>query len=132
MVPTLRGLLERFERLCPGTPVTYYSKKTGPEHWRALEGLAIACRGIDWTHDIAEVLREWSGRYAIQGNFAPEKMTLPRKELEPLLREWMLRAKSAPASARRGWVCGLGHGVLQTTPEDNVRLFVKLAREIFP
>lgn len=129
VVPALRGLLERFERLSPGTPVTYYSKKTGPEHWRALDALPIACLGIDWIHDIAKVLREWSGRYAIQGCFDPEKMTLPRRDLEPLLREWMLRAKSAPTPARRGWICGLGHGVLQTTPEENVRLFVRTARE---
>jgi uroporphyrinogen decarboxylase len=32
---------------------------------------------------------------------------------------------------RRGWVCGLGHGILQKTPEDNVRRFVALQREIF-
>ena len=32
---------------------------------------------------------------------------------------------------RVGWVCGLGHGVLKTTPEDNVRLFVKKIRESF-
>ena len=32
---------------------------------------------------------------------------------------------------RVGWVCGLGHGVLKTTPEDNIRLFVKKIRESF-
>jgi hypothetical protein len=28
-------------------------------------------------------------------------------------------------------VCGLGHGVLQQTPESNVHLVLKLQREIF-
>ena len=32
---------------------------------------------------------------------------------------------------RAGWVCGLGHGVLKTTPEENVRLFVKKIRKAF-
>jgi uroporphyrinogen decarboxylase len=36
-----------------------------------------------------------------------------------------------PAQQRRGWICGLGHGVLQKTPETHVRRFVSLQREIF-
>jgi len=40
--------------------------------------------------------------------------------------------KKVPAELRRGWVCGLGHGVLQHTPEDHVRKLVLLAREVFP
>jgi len=32
---------------------------------------------------------------------------------------------------RVGWVCGLGHGVLKTTPEENVKFFVKKIRESF-
>ena len=28
-----------------------------------------------------------------------------------------------------GWVCGLGHGIDKTTPEENVKLFVRLVRE---
>ena len=39
--------------------------------------------------------------------------------------------KALPASARRGWICGLGHGVLQKTPESNVLLFLRLQREYF-
>ncbi len=42
-----------------------------------------------------------------------------------------MRIRALPAALRRGWVCGLGHGVLQRTPEANVRRFVTLQREIF-
>jgi hypothetical protein len=28
-------------------------------------------------------------------------------------------------------VCGLGHGVLQSTPEENVRLALRVQREMF-
>jgi uroporphyrinogen decarboxylase len=34
------------------------------------------------------------------------------------------------AEKRAGWVSGLGHGVLPGTPEENVRSFVKLIREV--
>ena len=36
-----------------------------------------------------------------------------------------------PAAKRAAWVCGLGHGVLQHTPEDNVRLVLNVQREMF-
>ena len=41
------------------------------------------------------------------------------------------RIRRLPAALRRGWICGLGHGILQKTPEANVRRFVSLQREIF-
>ena len=131
VVPTLRALFERYRTFCPEVPITYYSKGTGPEHWRKLDGLPIACLGVDWRHDIAQVLREFGGRYAIQGNVDPEWLFLEPQELERRLREVFERVKSLGPSARRGWVCGLGHGVLQKTPESNVRLFLRLQREVF-
>jgi uroporphyrinogen decarboxylase len=131
VVPSLAELLKRFKALCPETPVTYYSKKTGPEHWKSLVDLPIAAKGVDWNHDIASVLREWGSRWAIQGNVDPEWLFLDPAELERRLKEVFGRVKALPAEARRGWVCGLGHGILQKTPESNVRLFIRLQREIF-
>ena len=32
---------------------------------------------------------------------------------------------------RAGWICGLGHGILKETPEENVKTFVKEIREAF-
>jgi uroporphyrinogen decarboxylase len=32
---------------------------------------------------------------------------------------------------KAGWVCGLGHGVLKTTPQENVGEFISRARAIF-
>ena len=131
IVPSLRRLLARFKELCPETPVTYYSKKTGPAHWESLVDLPIACKGIDWNHDIAAVLRDWGHRWAIQGNIDPDWLFFEAPELERRLREVFGRVKALPIEQRRGWVCGLGHGILQKTPESSVRLFVRLQREIF-
>jgi uroporphyrinogen decarboxylase len=131
VVPVLAQLFERFARICPHTPIAYYSKGTGPEHWKLLTDLPISYLGIDWKHDIASVLSEWGSRWAIQGNVDPDWMLMDARELEPRLREVFSRVKALPASARRGWICGLGHGVLQKTPESNVRLFLRIQREMF-
>jgi uroporphyrinogen decarboxylase len=131
VVPVLADLLARFRKLDPHTPVTYYSRGTGPQYWDQLKGLPFQCLGIDWRHDITEVLAKYGDRWAIQGNVDPEWLHLPYAELEARLVEWFGRVKALPAELRRGWICGLGHGVLQRTPEANVRRFVTLQREIF-
>ncbi|MGK5082259.1 uroporphyrinogen decarboxylase family protein [Bdellovibrionota bacterium FG-1] len=131
VVPSLRVLFEKFVALCPDTPISYYSKKTGPAHWEALKGLPIACKGIDWNHEIADVLSGWSAQWAIQGNIDPNWLFLDSAELESRLRAVFMRVKALPRELRKGWVCGLGHGILPKTPESNVRLFVRLEREIF-
>ena len=115
----------------PHTPIVYYSKGTGPEHWKALDGLPVAGLGIDWHHDMAQVLSDWSGKYAIQGNVDPNWLFLEAPELERRLRQVFSAVKALPAEARKGWICGLGHGVLPKTPELNVRLFLALQKEIF-
>lgn len=131
VVPVLRELFARFHKLCPDIPIAYYSKGTTAEYWKHLTDLPIAYLGIDWKSDIARVLTDWGGRWAIQGNIDPDWMLLPASELEPKLREVFMRVRALPTQARRGWVCGLGHGILQKTPESNVRLFLKLQKEIF-
>lgn len=131
VIPQLSRLLVRFAELCPNVPITYYSRGTGPKHWEGLVGLPIACLGVDWRHDLADVLTKWGEYFAIQGNIDPEWLFLNAKELEKRLREVFGRVKTLPPEARRGWVCGLGHGVMQKTPESNVRLFLKIEKEIF-
>ena len=118
-------------KLDPATPVTYYSRGTGPAHWDALTGLPIQCLGIDWNHDIGEVLTRYGERWSIQGNVDPQWLHLPGDELERRLRAYFGALKALPPERRRGWICGLGHGVLQRTPEANVLRFIALQREIF-
>jgi uroporphyrinogen decarboxylase len=131
VVPVLADLLKRFRALDPTTPVTYYSRGTGPAHWDALAGLPFQCLGIDWNHDIGEVLTRYGDRWSIQGNVDPQWLHLPGDELERRLRACFGAVKALPAERRRGWVCGLGHGVLQRTPEANVLRFLAVQREIF-
>jgi len=131
VVPVLGELLAKFRQLDPHTPVTYYSRGTGPAHWNQLKGLPFQCLGVDWRHDLATVLADYGDRWCIQGNVDPEWLHLPYADLEARLTDWFTRIRALPAGLRRGWICGLGHGVLQRTPELNVRRFVTLQREIF-
>jgi uroporphyrinogen decarboxylase len=127
----LAQLLTLFRRSCPATPLIYYSRDTGPAHWRALDALNLQCLGVDWRHDLADTLQVQTRRWCVQGNIDPEWLLLPAVELEARVRRVFARVAALPAAARAAWVCGLGHGVLQHTPEDNVRLVIRLQREVF-
>ena len=59
----LADVLARFRKLDAVTPVTYYSRGTGPAWWDQLKGLPFQCLGVDWRHDITEVLKNYSDRW---------------------------------------------------------------------
>jgi uroporphyrinogen decarboxylase len=102
VVPVLKDLLRRYRDLCPEIPAFYYSKGTGPEHWKYLEGLPIAGIGIDWHHDISQVLRDWGKSWAIQGNIDPEWLFLEAPELEKRLRNVFESVKPSLLSLEKG------------------------------
>ena len=131
IVGPLREVIRLFRARCPKTPLIYYSRDTGTQHWQALRGLDIQCLGVDWRHDLAATLTEQTPHWAVQGNIDPEWLHLPSAELETRVRAVFERVRALPAAVRAAWVCGLGHGVLQHTPEDNVRLVLRVQREIF-
>ena len=123
VVPQLQKLTDR-----SGPRIGYYSKGTQPAHLRHelfAEG-ALAGLGIDHRWDLSEAF-EISAHGFVQGNFDQTMLLSERTEFEKHLRNYLAPlADCSPA----GWICGLGHGVLPGTPEDNVRLFVDTVREV--
>jgi uroporphyrinogen decarboxylase len=127
----LAQVVAQFRAACPDTPLIYYSRDTGPDHWRALEPLDIQCLGVDWRHELAATLSAQTPRWSLQGNLNPGWLLLPAAELEAKVRGAFTMVASLPAAVRAAWVCGLGHGVLQQTPEENIRLVLRIEREMF-
>jgi uroporphyrinogen decarboxylase len=131
VAPALAGVMEEFRARCPDTPVIYYSRDTGPQHWEALRAIDFQCLGIDWRHDLVDALNTYTDHWAVQGNIDPQWLLLPADELEVRLRSLFARVLVLPPAQRAAWVCGLGHGVLQQTPEENVRLAIRIQHEMF-
>ena len=92
--------------------------------------IPLAGLGIDSNHSLGNYFSN-SREGFIQGNFDEKVMTQPQNIMEKKLEKFIEEISSFSAEQRVGWVCGLGHGVLKTTPEDNIRLFVKKIRESF-
>lgn len=125
----------RSERGASSTPGPYAqsaaSIKPGGSEPGAGPWAGCAGIGVDWRWDLREALRLGSEFGFVQGNFDPSLLFLPAKEFRNELRAFLEPLRALPAESRRGWICGLGHGVLPRTPEENVATFVRTVREVF-
>lgn len=112
--------------------VAYYSKETNIDHLgpHLLNLKDLAGIGVDHRQNLSELLvRRTTG--FVQGNFDQALLFAEPSVLKKRLLEYLVPFKNMEPKARAGWVCGLGHGVLPQTPEDNVRLFIDVVREEF-
>ncbi|MCO4793369.1 MAG: hypothetical protein KC493_06650 [Bacteriovoracaceae bacterium] len=130
ILPKLRKVTKEFKQKYPNIPIIYYSKHTHVQYFREIQDDNISVLGIDWRMDLPSTLKEFSKDYMIQGNFDPSHLHLPWNLLEGKLNDFFERVQSADVDMSR-WIMGLGHGVLQHTPEDNVRNTIKLIHDRF-
>ena len=84
--------------------------------------------GVDWRWNISDVLSSRSRQGFIQGNFDPAMLHLTGAALKRSLAEFLAPVAELSDEQRRGWICGLGHGILPKTPESSVRDFVRTVR----
>ena len=123
VVPQLERLTAKFP-----SQLGYYSKGTDHAHLRRPLFTEDRWSGVAVDHN-------WNLREAfelfphgfVQGNFDPALLLLDRVELERRLVNYLKPLRECDGA---GWICGLGHGVMPTTPEANVRLFVNTVREV--
>lgn len=133
VVPQLKKMMKAYPRY-----LGYYSKITTPDHldhevftsesqWAGL--------GLDHRWNLAKALRSKNSHSSnsgfIQGNFDQALLFCEPQELESRVADYLKDFVALTPEQRAGWVCGLGHGVLQHTPQANVKRFVQLVRETF-
>lgn len=119
-----------FARKFPGK-LGYYSKGTTNAHLTELRREpAFAGFGVDHRFSIADELKSTAHGF-LQGNFDQALLFSTPDDFQRRFREYTQELLALTPVQRRHWVCGLGHGVLPQTPEQNVRAFVKTIREVF-
>jgi uroporphyrinogen decarboxylase len=119
-LPHVRGILEPLRAL--GVPLIHFGTGTG--HLLAVQREAGGdVIGIDWRTPLDEGWRRVGDGVGVQGNLDPTLLLGPRERLLPRVDEVLRRA-----GARAGHVFNLGHGILPTTPVDNVKAVVEHVR----
>lgn len=111
----------------------YYSKGSNLDFFNSMEWQNAPWGGQGYDHrvDLKKVLSLTERKGLVQGNYDQSLLFLEPQDFEKSLREYLAPMKDMPEEVRRGWVCGLGHGILPKTPEINVRRFVEIVRETF-
>ena len=75
--------------------------------------------GVDWRLPLDVAWEQIGADRAIQGNLDPVALFAPWREFQPRIDDILGRAAGRP-----GHIFNLGHGILPTTPVDNVRRLV--------
>ena len=127
VAPDLAALAGSF----PGR-IGYYAKASHPDQVMApvFAEAPWGGLGVDSRWSMAPLLAR-GPRGFVQGNFDQALLLLPEAELRLALRLYLEPLSALSPEQRRGWICGLGHGVLPRTPERHVRIFVDTVREVF-
>lgn len=110
--------------------IAYYAKGTTHDQMNCLKDLPLAGRGFDHRFDMSDLLQRRDQGF-IQGNFDQTLLFTDPKDFKKRLLTYLAPLKELSPEQRAGWVCGLGHGVLPKTPQENVRMFVDTVREVF-
>lgn len=106
-----------------GGNMSYYSDKFLDQPWA----------GMGWDHrwNLKDVLKNRKHGGFVQGNFDQALLHQTLPDFKKSLTGYLEQFKDLSAEERKGWVAGLGHGVLPKTPEENVKYYVDTVREFF-
>jgi len=130
VVPMLKHITANFKKFYPNKRIVYYSKLTHLHYLHEIQDQNIDVLGIDWRVNLADALSELGKDYMIQGNIDPSFLHYEWPILEEKLKKFWshLENKNLPLNK---WICGLGHGVLQHTPESNVKKTIEFIHQNF-
>ena len=80
--------------------------------------------GLDWRIPLDQGWQVIGHDRAVQGNLDPVALFAPIPEMKKRIHDVLRRAEERP-----GHIFNVGHGILQHTPEDNVRAAVEIIHE---
>jgi uroporphyrinogen decarboxylase len=106
-----------------GVPVIHFSTGTGAmiDEVGDWGGDVL---GVAWRTPLDTTRTRLGDRFAIMGNLDPVALLAPWRELKGQIDDVLRRAGTAP-----GHIFNLGHGILPTTPVENVRRLVDYVHE---
>lgn len=131
LTETVDSTLAKLARAFP-MQLGYYAKGIQPSHLTHSlfrERGVLGGLGLDHRWDMTSALKTQTLGF-LQGNFDQSLLFLSASDFEKRARAYLESVRKLTIEERTGWVSGLGHGVLQFTPEANVKKMVQLIREV--
>lgn len=106
-----------------GVPVINFSTGTS-SYLKEVAACGGDVVGVDWRLPLDAAWDQIGNDRAIQGNLDPIALLAPWRELQPRIDDVLERAAGRP-----GHIFNLGHGILPSTPVDNMRRLVDYVHE---
>lgn len=126
----IQPYIEKISQAFPNR-IGYYSKGTQDIFFNAkFKELPLAGQGFDHRNDINNCFK-LNTKGFVQGNFDQALLHMDPSDLKKELATYINNVKRISVNDRAGWVCGLGHGILPKTPEQNVKYFIETIRKEF-
>ena len=120
----VKPFIEKIANKYPGK-IGYFTKDVDDEKFKSIKsinGLKLTVVGSN--QDIFSKLLGTD--LSLQGNFPNEYLAAESiKDFKKHLTNFIKYVKDQDLANRAGWICSLDHGVLKTTPEEHVKLFVE-------
>jgi uroporphyrinogen decarboxylase len=120
-LPYAQRVIDAVRETHPDTPLIFHANG-GVGKLAALQACDADVLGLDWATDMAEARAAFPDR-VIQGNVDPMVLFGSEDKIQADVEACL------QAAGPTRHILNVGHGVVQGTPEENVGLFVKLARE---
>ena len=124
VLPTTKALIRDIQAM--GVPVIYFGVDTA-SLLPAMRETGADVLGIDWRTPLGGAWRNLDYACAVQGNLDPITLFA-----EPDLIRKRVRQILDQAGGRPGHIFNLGHGIVPTTPVENVQDVVRFVREYVP
>src|SRR3989442_2999439 len=113
----LPAVQEIISGLGGSVPVIYYTKAS--QHLLpAVARSGANVLSVDWRADLGDIRRLLGPRIALQGNVDPAVLLGPPQKIRDVT------LATIGSLWGRGHILNLGHGILQQTPVENVKLFI--------
>lgn len=121
-LPYHQQVVKQVKATHPDTPlILYINGSAGILEYMAQSGVDIV--SVDWTVDMAKARQRLGSIVGVQGNMDPCALFGSKEFIRDRIFDTIRKA------GNRGHILNLGHGVLPSTPEENVAFFFETAKQ---
>lgn len=122
-LPYQQQIVRQVKETHPDTPlILYISGSAGVLERMGKSGVDIV--SVDWTVDMAEARQRLGREMKVQGNIDPGVLFGSHAFIKERIIDTVRKA------GKGGHILNLGHGVLVGTPEENVRCFFEVSKQV--
>ena len=123
----VKPFIEKIANKYPGK-IGYFTKDIDDKKYESLKTIKdLRLTVVGSNQDIFSKLSNTD--LSLQGNFPNRYLAIEDiDEFKKHLDNFIKYIKDQDLAKRAGWICSLDHGVLKTTPEQNVKLFIETIR----